>query len=146
MSRRVEFRVIGDPAPQGSKRHVGNGILVESSKKVGPWRSEVAAEAARHADSPLEGPVSVDLGFRLRMPQSRPKRAGDASWLATRPDVDKLTRAVLDALTTAGVFADDGQVVELSVSKIEVRSSWTGVTVIVRELAVAAVDAGRTDQ
>ena len=33
----------GVPAPQGSKRHVGGGRLVESSKKVKPWRRAVNA-------------------------------------------------------------------------------------------------------
>ena len=33
--------VYGVPAPQGSKRHVGHGILVESSKKLRPWRDAV---------------------------------------------------------------------------------------------------------
>lgn len=28
--------VHGIPAPQGSKRHVGNGVLLESSKMVKP--------------------------------------------------------------------------------------------------------------
>ena len=42
----VEFEVVGLPAAQGSKRHVGNGVMVESSKALKPWRSAVA-EAAR---------------------------------------------------------------------------------------------------
>jgi len=45
---RVEFTVLGVPAPQGSKRHVGRGVLVESSKALGPWRDAVAW-AARDA-------------------------------------------------------------------------------------------------
>ena len=30
----IEIKVIGLPAPQGSKRHVGHGVMIESSKKV----------------------------------------------------------------------------------------------------------------
>ena len=45
---RVEFTVLGVPAPQGSKRHVGRGVLVESSNALGPWRDAVAW-AARDA-------------------------------------------------------------------------------------------------
>jgi Holliday junction resolvase RusA-like endonuclease len=33
------------PAPQGSKRHVGKGVLVESCRNVKPWR-ELVAQAA----------------------------------------------------------------------------------------------------
>jgi len=32
--------VLGIPAAQGSKKHVGRGILIESSKKVAPWRQD----------------------------------------------------------------------------------------------------------
>lgn len=37
----IEITVHGLPAPQGSKRHVGRGVMVESSKNVKPWRSAV---------------------------------------------------------------------------------------------------------
>ena len=37
------FEVIGtEPAPQGSKRYLGNGRFVEASKKLEPWRRAVA--------------------------------------------------------------------------------------------------------
>lgn len=41
----VEFFASGTPAPQGSKRHVGRGIMIESSRKVRPWRAAVVAAA-----------------------------------------------------------------------------------------------------
>ena len=41
-----KFTVHGLPAPQGSKRHVGKGVMVESSKYVKPWREAVKAETA----------------------------------------------------------------------------------------------------
>ena len=37
-SRMIEIKVIGLPAPQGSKRHVGHGVMIESSNNVKPWR------------------------------------------------------------------------------------------------------------
>lgn len=37
MTRR--FSVLGLPAPQGSKTHVGEGRMVESSKRVKPWHA-----------------------------------------------------------------------------------------------------------
>lgn len=106
--------VPGAPAPQGSKRHVGRGILVESSKAVGPWRERVALAAHSHARGLLGGPVSVDLTFVLPRPKSAPKRTTPPA--VKRPDLDKLARAILDALT--GVwFADDSAVVSLFASK-----------------------------
>jgi len=35
------FTVWGIAAPQGSKRHVGNGVMLESSDRVRPWRQDV---------------------------------------------------------------------------------------------------------
>lgn len=106
----VEFFVAGTPAPQGSKRHVGGGRLIEMSKKVKPWRALVAAAAAQQ-DAIFEAPVSVTAVFLLKRPQ-RPKweRHG------TRPDLDKLARALLDGLT-GPLLTDDSIVSELNVSK-----------------------------
>jgi len=112
----IEFFVPGKPAPQGSKRHVGRGILVEASKEVGPWRERIALAAADHADTLIQKPdeVRVLLQFTLPRPASAPKtRKLPAS---KRPDLDKLARAVLDALTNV-IFEDDSQVVSLNASK-----------------------------
>ena len=57
-------------------------------------------------------PVAVQLRFDLR----RPVR-GRRSWPCVRPDLDKLARAVLDAITESGLVEDDGQVCELSAVK-----------------------------
>ena len=101
----VEFEVIGLPAAQGSKRHVGNGVMVESSKKVAPWRDSVAGAARDIAErigdsAPFDGPLDLDVTFRFPMPASRKaavRSAGHAP-KTTAPDLDKLIRAVGDAL------------------------------------------------
>lgn len=133
------FEVVGTPAPQGSKRHVGNGVMVESSKAVRPWRDSVAAEAmaARTASGhqTYDGPVAVDLVFRVKMPASRPKlvRAVGVAWRTTRPDLDKLIRSTLDALGAAGVYSDDAKVAQITAQKIET-TGWTGAEIQVRGL------------
>jgi Holliday junction resolvase RusA-like endonuclease len=45
---------------------------------------------------------------------------------ATRPDVDKLIRAVLDALTMSGAIKDDGRVVTLAAVKTYGAAGSTG--------------------
>ena len=66
--------VRGDPAPQGSKKFVGmaggRGLMVESSKRVKPWRQDVVA-AAREADEDDAGKKesprrSVRMTARIR--------------------------------------------------------------------------------
>ena len=98
----------GAPAPQGSKRHVGGGRLVESSRAVGPWREAVRAETQRAASGhSLRGAVGVRLSFILPRPRSHYRTGRNAHllrdsapvWPASRPDLDKLVRAVLDGLT-----------------------------------------------
>lgn len=131
----LEFDVVGEPAPQGSKRHVGRGIMVESSKKVAPWREDVrnaALLAMYHAEqsAPIDGPVSVQIRFRLRRPTSTPKRV---VWPFRKPDIDKLLRSTLDALTTAGVISDDARVVHVEMRK-EFAALDTGAHIVVEAL------------
>jgi crossover junction endodeoxyribonuclease RusA len=115
----IRFTVPGKPAPQGSKRHVGNGRMVESSKDVGPWRERVAyfgrqAMYQTGFDPLSKCPLEVELFFVMVRPTSAPKRTTPPA--IKRPDIDKLSRAVLDALTFI-VFDDDSQVVSLKVHK-----------------------------
>ncbi|MEZ5544244.1 MAG: RusA family crossover junction endodeoxyribonuclease [Lysobacteraceae bacterium] len=108
----IVITVYGQPAPQGSKRHVGNGVMVESSKKLRPWRQDVkaAAEVVRNALCPLDGPVRVRMVFTLPKPLSAPKRR--RTWPCRTPDLSKLARGTEDALTDAGIWRDDARVVE----------------------------------
>ena len=125
----IEFRVNGIPAPQGSKRHVGNGIMVESSKAVGPWREAVRAECQRAIEAGgtpvMDGPVGLTVRFFLPRPKGHfgtgrnvdRLRPSAPDWPAGKPDADKLLRAVLDALTAGGAWRDDAQVVLIDCGK-----------------------------
>lgn len=113
----VAFPVHGVPAPQGSKRAFvvnGRAVLTESSAKVKPWREAVvnAAVDAMNGREPLEGPVAVFVSFRLPRPKTVKRDLP-----SVRPDLDKLSRSTLDALTTAQVFKDDSQVCDMHIYK-----------------------------
>jgi Holliday junction resolvase RusA-like endonuclease len=113
----IEFTVYGLPAPQGSKRHVGNGRMIESSKKVKPWREAVkwAALLAREKAGmlgPLDGPLLARVVFTVPKPKSAPKTR--RTWPDRKPDLSKLLRSTEDALTDAGLIADDARLVEFS--------------------------------
>lgn len=108
------FHVDGIPAPQGSKRHVGNGRMVESSKALKPWRERVSW-TARECGVPLRsGAVVVRLVFVMPRPVSTPKSRTPPA--LRKPDLDKLVRGVFDSLTGL-CFEDDARVVELVASK-----------------------------
>jgi crossover junction endodeoxyribonuclease RusA len=110
--------VRGIPAPQGSKRHVGGGRMIESSRAVGPWREAVRTQTQlrmeKSGQMPFTGPLLVIICFYLPRPKSTPRRV---VWPIKRPDLDKLVRAVLDGITTGGGWEDDAQVIELNTSK-----------------------------
>lgn len=118
----LDVFVPGRPAPQGSKRYLGvkggKGITVESSKAVAPWRADIREAAAKARGDQLAetGPMLVTLMFVMPRPTSTPKRRTPAA--VKRPDLDKLIRAVLDAVGSAGcVWTDDSQVVDLHATK-----------------------------
>lgn len=126
MTLRIEVQ--GLPQPQGSARAVpiGNGRMrvTSANVKLRPWRQAVIAAAREEwgEREPVGSAVDVTCVFRLPRPVShfgaRGLRPSAPSRPKVRPDLDKLVRAVLDALTEAGVWRDDGQVVGLQVVKL----------------------------
>jgi crossover junction endodeoxyribonuclease RusA len=121
MSDYIQFEVLGRPAPQGSMKAFvidGKARLTCDNAKTMPYRQAVgyAALAAREGGEIFAGPhvaVSVQCDFYFKRPKGHKK-----AWThpPTKPDIDKLCRATLDALTGI-LFADDGQVVGLKAVK-----------------------------
>lgn len=111
------FRVIGNPAPQGSKSRDRHGNMFESSRSLQPWRAAVQIAVLQQRTSQrrplISGPVSLEVRFYMR----RPKDAKGGARPAVKPDIDKLIRAVGDALTQVGVYEDDSRIVHVTASK-----------------------------
>lgn len=115
--------VYGIPLPQGSKTaFVVKGRAVVTDGKKGPalkeWRNAIASEARvwlakNGAPAPLDGPVIVTATFYLPRPKSAPKRV---IFPATKPDLDKLTRALGDSLSGIA-YTEDSRIVDLHVKK-----------------------------
>jgi len=138
----VSFRVDGTPKPQGSKSGfspVGTShvVQVEAVKGLKPWRARVVAAARSKWDgaAPLDEPVHVWAYFWMPRPKAHYRtgrftgqlRDDAPTWQTSKPDGDKLLRAVLDALTIAGVLKDDALVCVAEARKLY--SSRPGVTV-----------------
>jgi len=131
----MRFSVNGDPKPQGSKKGFvtksGKVALVEmAGKPLKDWRTLVTFEARQAAAMqgwiPSESPIHLEAVFRMPRPQ-KPKHRTPA----VRPDLDKLTRALLDSITNAGnVWKDDSQVVSMTITKTY---GLPGVTVEIME-------------
>lgn len=129
------LRVYGtEPGPQGSKRHVGNGRMIEASKKVAPWRAAVALEIQK-AWLAFDGfvifdePVEVEVTFYLPRP-STVKRILPS----VPPDVDKLARSTLDGLVQGGALVDDSLVVNLTALKRYADGRPIGADIVIKTL------------
>lgn len=126
----VTFRVYGTPKPQGSKRHVGNGVMVESGgAALRTWREDVkhaALEARAGLPDTLAGPLSIGVTFYLARPKSHYRTGKNAHLLRDaaptfpwrKPDLDKLLRSTFDACTTAGLWHDDCCAVHVAAAKV----------------------------
>lgn len=148
-TRTVTIDVRGVPVPQGSmKAHAtGNGkVALRYPAKVWEWRSQVQQAVVdtmmnEGMIEQLTGPVELRLGFELPRPVSHygtgknfnKLKPSAPAWPAKMPDLDKLTRCVCDAITDAGLWADDGQVVVIHAAKRYADRS-PGVRITVTEL------------
>jgi crossover junction endodeoxyribonuclease RusA len=115
----LDVFVPGQARPQGSKRSFGKGRgMTESSVHVGPWRERVAlfAHQARVGQPLIERlvPVQTVIEFVLPRPKSAAKRSTPP--MIRQPDLDKMLRAIDDALTGV-VWSDDAQVTETHTMK-----------------------------
>ena len=133
----ITITIEGTPRPQGSKRHVGRGIMVESSKYVAGWREWVrhrAVEAMRGIEViEKPSPVFVEIVFGFDRPQKHFRSNGElredaAEYHTGKPDVDKLLRAILDSMTGI-VFRDDSQVMCRALVKRYMKAAQTTITI-----------------
>jgi crossover junction endodeoxyribonuclease RusA len=115
------------PEPQGSIRSFKNQVtgklaLTSTNKHLKPFRHTVTQVAMiemsrANLELPMAAkhvPVELVLEFFFKKPESCPK---NRVWPVVKPDIDKLERATLDALTGV-LFADDAQVVRVVKEKV----------------------------
>lgn len=155
MSTRHGFTLHIRPVQQGSKTagttKAGRAFLRDANAQtLKPYRETFAAEARdawRYHDQ-ITGPARLWVRFTFDRPKTH-YRTGRNSLLLrdsapSHPgradgDLDKLVRAVCDALTDAGVWVDDTQLVDLRARKFyagedEYALQRAGVQVILEQL------------
>lgn len=112
----IRLDVLGDPAPQGSKKVI-RGRLIEASKKLKPWRRAIEIACAPYAEENIYlGPVRLEVDFFLPRPPSI--KIARRAFPIVPPDLDKLVRAVGDGVGQSGfIWGDDSQVVEILARK-----------------------------
>ena len=109
----ISFEVPGRPQPQGSMLNIGRGRMISANPKLKSWREAVAllAKERMHWTPLIKGSVSIYAEFHFLCPKSVREQEN-----TRKPDIDKLIRAIFDALTGL-VYVDDSQVNIVSASK-----------------------------
>lgn len=126
----IDVWIPGDPVSQGRPRFVRRGRYMGA---IDPERSRLwkhhargyIREAMKDA-APLLGPLELSVLFVFSCPASHcakpTKRNPEPAptprrWRESRPDIDNLTKAVMDA-SNGLIFEDDCQIVRLDARKV----------------------------
>ena len=126
----ISFFVHGIPVPKGSakafvNKHTGRAqVMQDNREKQRPWASAITLTAMELGVKGTLAPVRVTLDFsmpRLKSHFGTGKnrhvvKPNAPDFHVSKPDLDKLIRCVLDALTGVA-WHDDSQVVEVIASK-----------------------------
>ena len=84
------------------------------------WKKAAQEYIVKHVKASLDGPLCVFIEFDSAVPvsYSKTKRKDAIEGLTwTRADIDNLIKSVFDAMTSAGVWHDDCQVVLVQAEK-----------------------------
>lgn len=127
-TREMEFTVPGLPMPKGSmsavvrgkraflipgmNRKRKDGTMSDGRERYLAWirgvkSAAVDYRALKHVQ-PIDGPILLAVIFYLPRPKSTPKRV---KFPATKPDLDKLTRAIGDCLNKI-LYVEDSRIVD----------------------------------
>jgi crossover junction endodeoxyribonuclease RusA len=129
----IDLLVEGNPVPQGSFRHVGNGRIISANPKLNAWLDTIATQIAQQTHQRLiEAPIRLQLVFTLPRPKSVSKALRAVP--TVKPDLDKLTRAVMDAISLeryCQVIKDDSLVTDLHAAKRYADHTPPGVSIMI---------------
>ena len=127
----VSFVVSGTPTAQPRHRATARGGYVRfylpSEHPVHEYKKAIIEGARRHKNGVIEGPVRLDILFSFLPAKSA--KGVKATFKISKPDLDNLEKAVMDAITESGIWIDDAQVVEKHTAKIIGSSEGTSITI-----------------
>jgi crossover junction endodeoxyribonuclease RusA len=125
--------VVGDPASQGSHAIMNGRIVQVNSKKHKAWRTAIVSTCIDNLPEgwePLDEPVELIVNFYMLKPSSVKR-----SLPSVAPDLDKLVRAVGDALAIGGVYTDDSRIVRISARKVYAQGIEPGASISVKTIS-----------
>lgn len=110
----LETKPMSCPRPRvaGGRAYMPMNYVQWKSGAVTQIRNQIAALN-------IEDVVFVDISFVYQRPQSLMRKSDptDRIFKGTKPDLDNITKSVLDALQDAKVIKDDAQVVGIIATK-----------------------------
>ena len=119
------------PEPKQSTRFTITGHAYTDPKKK-KYLQRLVQDFLKDLDKnfvPFDGRLRVSVVYSFPWRKSDSKISKNQTWayMDKRPDVDNLFKPVGDALQTAGIIKDDGQIVEVRARKIRSKSPGIGV-------------------
>ena len=125
MTFMLHFEIEITPVAKGRPRYArrGNFVQTYTPTKTREYEDVIRenSKLAMGMSDPLETPLNVYLCFGMPIPSSTPKKAlegyldGSVKHIK-KPDLDNLTKAVLDAMNGV-VYLDDNQICRLTIEK-----------------------------
>ena len=113
----LKFKVAGIPKAQPRVKAFrrGNHAGVYDPGTADGWKLLVREEARKAWNGEqFEGAVKIEVQFWMPRPKvhfnKSGLKAGTPAFHTSKPDLDNLLKAVLDALTNLGVWRDDSQI------------------------------------
>lgn len=142
----ITFTVPGLPQQQGSKTYLGRGISIDANKNLKPWRLDAITCARAAFKEQLVGTIGVAAIFTYPRPRnhygtgrnSTQLKPSAPAYKTSAPDLDKLCRALGDALTQSGIIRDDALIAYWTAQKVYGTTPSTHVTIT--ELPSGAVE------
>lgn len=130
----------GIPASKGSYRPItgrsrttGKPVtrLIPMDKKERPWRDHVRDTilSHKHPTIPPNSYVTVETTFYLPRPKTIPPHKRKHP--TVKPDIDKLQRALYDAITETHIWHDDCQITDVTSHKRYADNTTTGVSLTI---------------
>ena len=135
------INIYGEPKPQARPRASRRGNHIHMYSPKTDWRKHCLNRLKEEKGQYHDFPIYVGLVFYMPRPKSH-YRTGKFSHIlkesapkfhTKKPDVDNLSKAVLDAMTDSGLLSDDSIIVRHEIYK-KYANGKNGVKIEIQEL------------
>ena len=117
----IDVFVIGKPIAQPRPRATirGKHAGVYNPKTADAWKALVKEKFYKYKGYAPEGPLTLAVTYYIPRPKALCRKKDPTGIIphTKKPDIDNLTKAVMDAISDIGVWGDDRQVSSLQVEK-----------------------------